>query len=154
MYSKWLTEDEKQRFKDLYEQKLLEDAQAEDGVAMYAVAQFGLGGATYKSSLRKELAEKAMNKGIGDAAYLRAELYKGESSDGTWEYGEVLKFYAKGADADNGAMLGIMQKDIADAYRKGEYGFTEDKEKAIYYYRLAVKNGNSSAQKTMEMFNL
>lgn len=154
VYSKWLTEDEKQRFRRLYEQKLLEDAQAEDGIAMYAVAQFGLGDATYKSSLRKELAEKAMNKGIGDAAYLRAELYKSESSDGTWEYGEVLKFYAKGADADNGAMIGIMQKDIADAYRKGEYGFPEDKEKAVYYYNLAVKNGNSRAEKAMELFKL
>ena len=36
----------------------------------YAVAQFVPGGATYKSSLRKEPAEKAMNKGTGDAAYL------------------------------------------------------------------------------------
>ena len=49
---------------------MIEDAQAEDGVAMYAVAQFGLGDAAYKSSLRKELAEKTVNKGIGDAAYL------------------------------------------------------------------------------------
>lgn len=36
----------------------------------YDVAQFVTGGATYKSSLRKEPAEKAMNKGTGDAAYL------------------------------------------------------------------------------------
>lgn len=36
----------------------------------YAAAQFGSGGSTYKSSLRKEPAEKAMNKGKGDAAYL------------------------------------------------------------------------------------
>lgn len=36
----------------------------------YAVAQFGPGDAAYKSSLRKEPEEKAMNKGTGDAANL------------------------------------------------------------------------------------
>lgn len=151
--SGWMSEEEVACYKEKYEQKLIENAREGDGAALYAIAQFALCDAKYGSVERKEYAEKALAAGNGDAAYLLAEIYKTESykNGGDWEYSEVLKFYLKGVETDNGAMLGRMQDCIADAYRDGEDGFPKDVEKAIYYYNEAINNGDSSAKATMEL---
>lgn len=148
----WINEQERQRFVEQYESKLIDDAKAEEPEAMYAVAQFCLGDATYGSECRRLMAEKAMNVGIGDAAFLSSEIYKSESySNGTsWEYSDIIKYYAKGVECNNGAMLGIMQDCVAEAYRDGEDGFPKDIQKAIYYYKLAVLNGCESAASSLK----
>lgn len=143
----WINEQERNLFVEQYESKLIDDAKAEEPEAMYAVAQFGLGEATYGSEYRRLMAENAMKAGIGDAAFLSAEIYKSDSylKGSSWEYSDIIKFYAKGVECNNGAMLGIMQDCIAEAYRDGEDGFPKDIEKAIYYYKLAASNGCESA---------
>lgn len=148
----WINEEERKNFVEKYESKLIDDAKAEEPEAMYAVAQFCLGEATYGSESRRIMADKAMNAGIGDAAFLSSEIYKNESyANGTsWEYKDIIKYYAKGVECNNGAMLGIMQDCIAEAYRDGEEGFPKDIEKAIYYYKLAVSNGHESASNSLK----
>lgn len=143
----WLTEAEKQQFIDLYEQDLIADAEAGDADAMYAVAEFCMGKADGVNEYRKMMAEEAMNKGSGDAAYLCAELYKVDCLvKGTqWEYNEVINYYKKGADCDNGAMLGIMQELVAEAYSVDDEGLPRDIDKSVYYYNLAISNGNKQA---------
>ena len=151
----WISEQERQSFIDQYESKLIDDAKADDPNAMYAVAQFCLGDATYGSEYRRLMAEMSMNAGNGDAAFLCSEIYKNESySNGTsWQYSDVIKFYAKGVECNNGAMLGIMQDCIAEAYRDGEDGFPKDIKKAIYYYKLAVSNGCESAVSSLKFID-
>lgn len=143
----WLTEAEKQQFIDLYEQNLIVDAEAGDADAMYAVAEFCIGKADGVNEYRKMMAEEAMNKGSGDAAYLSAELYKVDCLvKGTqWEYSEVINYYKKGTDCDNGAMLGIMQELVADEYKSDSGSFPKDIDTAVYYYNLAASNGNKGA---------
>ena len=146
----WINEQERACFIERYELKLIEDAEAEDPEAMYAVAQFHLGDAASDNKYRCLIAEKAMNAGIGDAAFfLSSEVYKLKGT--TWEYSDIIKFYAKGVECNNGAMLGIMQDCIAEAYRDGEDGFPKDIEKAIYYYKLAASNGCRSALTALEI---
>ena len=147
MVGKWLTEAEKQHFIDLYEQDLIADAEAGDANAMYAVAEFCMGKADGVNEYRKMMAEEAMNKGSGDAAYLCAELYKVDCLvKGTqWEYSEVINYYKKGTDCDNGAMLGIMQELVADEYKSDSGSFPKDIDTAVYYYNLAASNGNKGA---------
>ena len=148
----WIGEEERQSFIDQYESKLIDDAKAGDPNAMYAVAQFCLGEATYGSEYRRLIAEKAMNAGNGDAAFLCSEIYKSDVylKGSSWEYSDIIKFYAKGVECNNGAMLGIMQDCIAEAYRDGEDGFPKDIKKAIYYYKLAVSNGCESAMYSLK----
>lgn len=144
---KWLTEAEKQHFIDLYEQDLIADAEAGDVTAMYAVAEFCIGKAANGSKHRKMMAEEAMNKGSGDAAYLCAELYKTEClfKSVLCEYDEVIKYYKRGADCDNGAMIGVMQELVAEAYSVDDEGLPKDIDKSVYYYNLAISNGNKQA---------
>lgn len=143
----WLTEAEKQQFIDLYEQNLIVDAEAGDADAMYAVAEFCIGKADGVNEYRKMMAEEAMNKGSGDAAYLSAELYKVDClvKGIQWEYNEVIKYYKRGADCDNGAMIGVMQELVAEAYSVDDEGLPKDIDKSVYYYNLAISNGNKQA---------
>lgn len=148
----WISEQERQFFIEQYEAKLIDDAKADNPEAMYAVAEFCLGEATFGSEYRRLMAEKAMNAGIGDAAFLSSKICESDSylKGDSWEYSDMLKFYAKGVECNNGAMLGIMQDCIAGAYRDGEAGFSKDIEKAIYYYKLAVSNGRESALSSLK----
>ena len=149
----WETEDEQTYFRDLYEVQLIREAENVDSQAMYAVAEFCLKDAKYGSARRKLLAENAMKAGLGDAAFLCAEIYKSEISlnKKSWEYKIVLQYYYRGVECNNGAMLGSMQDCLADAYRDGEEGFPKDYDKAIYYYQLAAQNGSESAQSTLRL---
>lgn len=153
--SGWETLEEQNLFKEKYETQLIKDAEASDPQAMYAVAEFCLGNAEYGSHYRKALAESAMKAGVGDAAFLCAGIYQTDfySKGISCSYNKVLQYYARGVECNNGAMLGLMQDHIADAYRGGEEDFPKDLNKAIYYYKLAAKNGSESAESTLHLMD-
>lgn len=147
----WMTDDERKSFCNQYKEKLINDAKNEDPYTMYAVAEFCLGDAKYESDYRSVLAEKAMNKGVGDAAFLCRNIYESRcyKIGETCEFSKTLRLLKKGADCDNGAMLGLMQDWVADAYREGEDDFPKDVEMAEYYYRLAISNGYEMAENSL-----
>lgn len=149
----WLSNEQRQLFKEKYEECLLSDAEAGDPQAMYAVADNCLGEASYGSEYRRVLAEKAARAGVGDAAYLCGEIYQLECYEkekngepDSYEYSKKIRYYLMGVESNNGAMLGVMQDLVADAYRDGDAGLPKDLNKAIYYYRLAAQNGYEMAE--------
>lgn len=153
----WISDDRRQLFRERYEERLLADAEAGDPQAMYAVADNLLGEASYGSEHRRVLAEKAALAGVGDAAYLCEEIYRlacyekeknGEPNP--YEYSEKIRYYLMGVESNNGAMLGVMQDLVADAYRDGDAGLPKDLNKAIYYYRLAAQNGYEMAEHRLQ----
>lgn len=152
----WLNDEQYRFFKEQYEELLLSDAEAGVPEAMYAVANFCLGDAIYRSTRRHWLAEKAMNAGVGDAAYLCEEIYRLDCYQKTkngepdpYEYSEKIRFFLKGVACNNGTMLGVMQDVVANAYRDGDAGLPKDVNKAVYYYRLAVQNGYEMAESSL-----
>lgn len=152
----WISDEQRQLFKEKYEARLLSDAEAGNPQAMYAVAENLLGEASYGSEYRRVLAEKAARAGVGDAAYLCDEIYRLECYERerngepySYEYSEKIRYYLMGVECNNGAMLGLMQDLVADAYRDGDAGLPKDMNKAVYYYRLAIQNGYELAESSL-----
>ena len=136
-----------------YKENLLADAQNGDPQAQYAVAEFELDGATEGSAKRKEYLENAARSGLGDAYHLLARDFE-KTVD--MRYGDenscyFYSLYLKGANCNNGAFAGHMQDWVADCFYNGECGLPKDKNKALYYYRLAAKNGSKSAKNSLEI---
>lgn len=136
-----------------YKENLLADAQNGDPHAQYAVAQFEIDGATEGSEKRKEYLENAAKSGLGDAYHLLARDFE-KTVD--IKYGDenscyFYSLYLKGANCNNGAFAGHMQDWIADCFYNGECGLPKDINKALYYYRLAAKNGSKTAKNSLEI---
>lgn len=153
----WLDNEQSRLFVERYERSLLLDAEKGVPEAMYAVAAFCLGEASYGSEYRRVLAEKAAHAGVGDAAYLCEKIYqlecykkKENGEPDSYEYSEKIRYYLMGIESNNGAMLGVMQDLVADAYRDGDAGLPKDLNKAIYYYRLAAQNGYEMAEHRLQ----
>lgn len=153
----WLSNEQRQLFKEKYEARPLSDAEGGDPQAMYAVADNCLGEASYGSEYRRMLAEKVARAGVGDAAYLCGEIYQlgcyEEEKNGepdSYEYSEKIRYYLMGVESNNGAMLGVMQDCVADAYRDDDAGLPKDLNKAIYYYRLVAQNGYEMAEHSLQ----
>lgn len=153
----WNPEKERMIFKEKYENSLLLDAKNGSSNARYAVAQFELDGATRGSKKKKEYLESAARDGYGDAYYWLAQDFqriKEWDEKITINYGDenscyFYSLYLKGANCDNGAFVGLMQEWVADCFYNGECGFPKDKNKAKYYYNLAVKNGSETAKSSL-----
>lgn len=113
----WLSQDEYDVFRVMYENVLLDDANAGVPEAQYAVAEFCLGEAAFKSEKRKELAEVAMKRGLADAAYLRGGIYELDcyESGQQVEFKEILKFYSSAGPR----LYGSMTRYINDALDTG-----------------------------------
>lgn len=150
--SGWMSVEEGNAYKEKFESSLIRDALAGDGIAAYAVAAMCVGDAKYGSNYRSKMTQVAMNAGIADAYYLGSEIYRSYSySKDSYSYGEILRYYMAAKDCTSGAMLGVMQYFVGDAYSSGEEWVEQDLSKAIYYYRLALKNGMYSAASSLEL---
>ena len=117
----WLSQEEYDVYRVLYENVLIDDANMGVPEAQYAVAEFCLGEAVFKSEERKRLVESAMRSGLADAAFLRGRIYELDCYDNGQpvEFKEILKIYNSAGPNLSGSMAEYIREALAMGRQMG-----------------------------------
>lgn len=150
-----------QHYKDLYEKHLMEDAEQGNAYAQLAV---GIHLTPHHSEEKEKWLKLAGEQGLGDAHYYLAKHYESLCYDyDSPRFGEIedkgriavlkgmaMEHYLQAAKLDNGTMVAYCQYYVAMWYEDGDGYFAKDMEKAKYWYKKALENGNERAKWHLE----
>lgn len=159
------SESEVAEFKEKYEAELFRRAKSGDAYAQLAVGEFL---SPYRSQERIDWLIKAANQGLSDAWFRLSKAYGAMIS--LDENGNIRKVplpeeerlrlakkiaecYYKGAQANNGVMAARCQYMVGSYYEDGDSIFPKDIEKAKYWYRKALENGETRAKSSLDYLN-
>ena len=63
---------------------------------------------------------------------------------------QAAECYYKGAEADNGVMAASCQYIVGGYCKDGGFGFPKDTERAKYWYRKSLENGETGAKSSLD----
>lgn len=164
--SKWgelaFSKDEVALFKQQYETDLRQRAQSGNHVAQLALGEFL---SVYNWRERMEWLSMAAQGGLSDAWYQLGQVYtsainfdQNNQLRKTPLPEDKVKFlkdkaaecYLQGAEANNGVMAAWCQCKVGDYYKDGSSVLLKDADLAMYWYQMAMNNGEEQAIDKLE----
>jgi len=155
----FVTKQDTEYYKELYEKDLFMDANNGDPYAQHAIGRWFY---HLKYSARTDWLQQASDQGLGDAILdLQSAKRLTETSDGklipastTISNEEQFANWSKIAESNNGITVPYYQYQVGRVYIYGDadYKIHQDHRTALYWLNLASQNGSKSARQELEGF--